>query len=121
MKFLITIALFIFTLSTQAVTDTRMCGEVKRTVDGKIKRDGKVTRSFKKLYPCPSNMSSTGSCPGWAMDHVIPLACGGCDTIENLQWLPLDIKSKAGKLPKDRWERNLYCNFAKPISVQEPK
>ena len=53
--------------------------------------------------------STTGACPSWAIDHVIPLACGGCDSIENLQWLKNSIKSCAGTECKDRWERKINC------------
>jgi len=101
--------------------DIRMCGieNIKRVPNGRIYRSRSLLRKFKKLYPCPSTMSSYGSCKGWAIDHVIPLACGGCDSIENLQWLPNQIKSAAGKLPKDRWERKLYCNFNTKLDFEK--
>jgi hypothetical protein len=89
--------------------DSRICGAPERTVDGKIKRDNKVLFEFRKLYHCPSTGKAMGSCLGWAIDHVIPLACGGCDKIENLQWLKNEIKSCAGENCKDRWERKIYC------------
>jgi len=37
------------------------------------------------------------------MDHVIPLACGGGDAIQNLQWLPT-----AAWREKSKWERKIY-------------
>ncbi|MBK7352661.1 MAG: HNH endonuclease [Nitrosomonas sp.] len=72
------------------------------------KRKSAVVAAFKRIHPCPSNGQTEGPCPGWAVDHVIPLAVGGCDAVFNLQWLPNEIKSCAGTLCKDRWERKIY-------------
>lgn len=89
--------------------DPRYCGPPERRADGRIVRSTKVLNDFKKMYPCPSTGEDHGNCPGWAIDHVVPRVCGGCDTILNLQWLPNEIKSGPGDLPKDRWERKVYC------------
>lgn len=88
--------------------ETRYCGEPARMADGSIRRRADVIRAFKKTHPCPVTGAATGACPGWAVDHVIPLAVGGCDSVSNLQWLPNEIKSAPGATPKDRWERRLY-------------
>ncbi len=87
--------------------ETRFCGVPARNKDGTIARSSSVLAAFKKRYACPATGMSTGACPGWAIDHVIPLACGGCDHVSNLQWLPDDIKSKA-VTGKDRFERRIY-------------
>jgi hypothetical protein len=50
--------------------------------------------------PAPSTGSTSGACPGYVKDHVIPLACGGADSVGNLQWQTVE-DAKA----KDRWER----------------
>jgi hypothetical protein len=89
--------------------ETRYCGEPKRTADGSILRRSDVLREFKKLHPCPATGFKTGACPRWNIDHVIPLACSGCDAVSNLQWLPVEIKRCAGDKCKDRWERKIYC------------
>lgn len=34
--------------------------------------------------------------------------CGGCDTVENMQWLPNIIKSCSGDQCKDRFEQIVY-------------
>lgn len=73
-----------------------------------------MLRAFRKLYPCPATGKTQGACDGWAIDHVIPLACGGCDAVSNLTWLPTAIKSCAGTTCKDRWERNVYCKEDRP-------
>lgn len=90
--------------------ETRCCvTEIARNADGTIKRRADVLAAFKRAHPCPSTGATSGACPGWAMDHVIPLACGGRDEVSNLQWLPKSIKSAAGTYPKDRWELKINC------------
>lgn len=91
--------------------DPRYCG-VMRDDTGKIIRSSAVVRAFKSLHACPSTGLYGGACPGWAVDHVIPLVCGGCDAVGNMQWLPLSIKSASGVYPKDRWEQRVYCTVA---------
>lgn len=101
-----------------SASDARMCGKVNRDVNGNIIRNATVLKNFKSLYVCPSTGKNSGSCPGWAIDHVIPLACGGCDSLENLQWLPNDIKS--AKYPaKDRWERQIHSTGICTFKIQK--
>ena len=50
---------------------------------GKIKRSGAAKDAFKRSQPCPSNGNSHGSCPGYVIDHVGPLECGGADDPSN--------------------------------------
>ena len=88
-----------------AVNDARYCGEPERTASGRIKRDPVVLRQFAKVFPCPEPQEGIPGCPGWSIDHVIPLATGGCHTAVNLQWLPNSIKSCGDPDCKDRWER----------------
>lgn len=88
--------------------DYRYAGEVVRDADGKTQRSDKVIRAFKRMWACPSTGKHSGSCPGWAIDHVIPLAACGKDEVSNMQWLPNEIKSCAGSACKDRWERKVY-------------
>lgn len=64
---------------------------------------------IKGRFKRPATGQHTGPCKGWAIDHVIPLAVGGCDAVSNLQWLPVEIKSCAGTVCKDRWERKVYA------------
>ena len=88
-------------------SETRYFGQPIRNADGSIKRDPKVIREFKKIHPCPSTLLTAGACAGWAIDHVIPLACGGFDAVWNLQWLPDSIKSSNDPHAKDRYERKI--------------
>lgn len=88
--------------------ETRYCGTPVRNEDGSIKRSYSVLSSFQNIHPCPSTGLTSGPCPGWAKNHVIPLGCGGCDAVSNLQWLPVDIKACAGSHCVDRFERKIY-------------
>lgn len=53
-------------------------------------RDRNIPAEFQKLYPCPSTGKTTGACPGWERDHIVPLCRGGADTVANLQWLSIE-------------------------------
>lgn len=90
--------------------ETRYCTVTPhRDADGSISRRADVLRAFRGHHPCPATGQKRGACPGWNIDHVIPLACGGCDAVSNLQWLRVEIKRCAGDKCKDRWERIVYC------------
>lgn len=90
------------------VGDPRYCGPPARNESGTIIRSTWMRDTFKKIHPCPSTGLTSGACPGWQIDHVLPLASCGCDTLGNLQWLPVEIKTCAGIYCKDRWERTVY-------------
>ena len=97
-----------FALDPLQVAETRYCGEPKRNAAGTIIRSAAVREAFTKAHPCPLT-GLPGTCKGWQVDHVIPLACGGCDAVFNMQWLPVEIKTCAGTVCKDRWEMKVYC------------
>ena len=86
----------------------RICGEPKRDKTGAIIRSASVLSAYRKIYPCPSTGKFTGACPGWAVDHSVPLDKGGCDAVINMTWLPEEIKSCKDHHCKDRWERTYY-------------
>lgn len=90
------------------LSEDRYCGVPARDAQGAIKRRADVIAAFRKAHPCPVTGLTTGACPGWQVDHVISLAACGCDVVSNLQYLPNLLKSGAGALPKDRWERRIY-------------
>lgn len=90
------------------IVDYRYAGEVIRNADGTTKRSTRVINAFKKMWACPSTGLHKGACPGWAIDHVIPLACGGRDAVYNMAWIPDAGKSCAADYCKDRYERKVY-------------
>lgn len=60
---------------------------VKRDSKGKIQRSATAKSSFRKGHPCPSTGKTSGRCPGYEVDHRVPVACGGSDSPSNMQWL----------------------------------
>lgn len=54
-----------------------------------------LKKEFQKLHPCPSTGKSSGACPGYVIDYVVPPERGGADAVENLQWRAIDdVKAK---------------------------
>lgn len=49
-------------------------------------RSTAARREFQRSQPCPSTKKKTGACPGYVIDHVVPLKRGGADAPENMQW-----------------------------------
>jgi hypothetical protein len=49
-------------------------------------RSSSARAAFQRLHPCPSTHEPKGACPGYVVDHVIPLMCGGLDSPSNMQW-----------------------------------
>jgi hypothetical protein len=72
---------------------------VARDSHGHIKRSEQAKDQFKKSHPCPSTGNSSGACPGYVIDHILPLKRGGADAPSNMQW-----QTEAAARQKDRWE-----------------
>ena len=66
----------------------------------KTPRSHAVLHAFQRQHPCPSTGRVAGACPGWVKDHIKALACGGTDSVDNLQWQTIQAARE-----KDRWER----------------
>jgi hypothetical protein len=49
-------------------------------------RSSAAVRQFKAVQPCPETGDRRGACPGWVVDHVVPLCAGGADDPGNMQW-----------------------------------
>ena len=94
--------------------ETRYCGEPLRDARGEIIRSAAVRAAFQRIHPCPSTRLTSGFCPRWQKDHIIamgakhPVLGGGCDSVANMQWLPVEIKTCSGLFCKDRWELWVY-------------
>ena len=67
---------------------------VTRDAKGKIQRSGAARHAFARQTGYPHGR------PGYVIDHVVPLACGGADAPSNMQWQTVE----AGKA-KDKVER----------------
>jgi hypothetical protein len=62
-------------------------------------RNPEARAAFVRSHPCPSTGKPSGPCYGYVVDHVVPLACGGPDAPENMQWQTI-----ADSCEKDKWE-----------------
>lgn len=63
-------------------------------------RSAAAKRAFVRMHPCPATGLRRVPCPGYVIDHIRPLACGGADAPENMQW-----QTKAEARAKDAVER----------------
>jgi hypothetical protein len=79
-------------------TSTR-CTTCDRDANGLIKRDPAARREFQRQHPCPATGKTSGACPGYVVDHIVPLKRGGADKPENMQW-----QTKEAARAKDRIE-----------------
>lgn len=67
---------------------------------GAIERSNAVRYAFAKANTCPSTGKAGLPCPGYVIDHIVPLCAGGADAVGNMQWQTV----MNGKL-KDAFER----------------
>jgi hypothetical protein len=80
--------------ATHRPTPHRRTHRARRTTSSSVNRDsrGRIGRSsaakhaFERQQPCASIGRSSGACPGYVVDHVRPLECGGADAPSNMQW-----------------------------------
>lgn len=69
-------------------------------------RNPATARAFRRANPCPATGRTSGACPGWVVDHRIPLCAGGPDDPRNMAW----STAADGKV-KDGWERALCARL----------
>lgn len=63
-------------------------------------RTGELIRSREAIREFKRCTGYSGGRPGYVIDHIFPLACGGPDVPENMIWQ----KQEDSRL-KDKWER----------------
>ena len=68
--------------------------------DAHTSRSYAAKKAFVSVVACPANGLNKLPCPGYVIDHVQALACGGLDDKSNMQWQTI-AEGKA----KDKWER----------------
>ncbi len=73
---------------------------VQRDKQGRIKRSHAAKAAFERSHPCPSTGKTSGRCPGYVVDHIKALECGGPDAPSNMQW-----QTTADAKGKDKLER----------------
>jgi hypothetical protein len=76
--------------------------EIPRDSRGHIKRSSAAVVRFKKGHPCPSKGATKGTCPGYVVDHIVPLCACGLDDQSNMQW-----QTKEEAKQKDKKEREM--------------
>ena len=72
---------------------------VARDDEGRIARSARQKAAFRQSHPCPSTGKTSGPCPGYVVDHRVPLKRGGADAPHNMQW-----QSQQAAQAKDRRE-----------------
>ena len=70
------------------------------TIPEAAARSHAARAAFQREHPCPSTGKQRGACPGYIVDHIVPLCAGGPDEPRNMQW-QTDDDSQV----KDRAER----------------
>lgn len=55
-----------------------------------LARDRNEVRLFRSKYPCPATGHIQAKCPGYVVDHIVPLCAGGADRITNMQFQLLE-------------------------------
>jgi hypothetical protein len=66
------------------------------------KRSAAAIRAFRKERPCPKTGKARGACPGFSIDHVVPLCCGGADAPSNMRWITVQAH-------RDRHAQGIVC------------
>lgn len=70
------------------------CRTCERDSQGRIKRSPTARKAFMRKTGYPNGR------PGYRIDHIIPLACGGKDELSNMQWLTIEQKKAKDKVER---------------------
>jgi len=75
------------TLGASHMTPSPSCHPKRNPKTGHIVRSRNALRSFRAMHPCPATGQTRGACPGYEVNHHVPLECCGPDTPTNMEWL----------------------------------
>ncbi len=75
-------------------SQTKTTAVAPRDAKGRIERSETAKRDFERKTGYPNGR------PGYVVDHIVPLACGGADAPTNMQWQTI-----AAAKAKDKTER----------------
>lgn len=71
-------------------------------------RDPQQVRAFRHEHPCPVTGKTTGACPGWVVDHIIPLSVYGADRPDNMQWQTVAAAKVKDRLEYEAYQKRLH-------------
>jgi len=100
MKYIAIVTALAFTLTPSSFGRGRSSYSSRTYSHSRTHRSRAARDDFQRSHPCPATGRTSGVCPGYVVDHVKPLACGGADAPSNMQW-----QSTADAKAKDQWER----------------
>ena|ERR1700730_8146270 len=70
--------------------------EGPRGVSPRAQRSGAARQAFERQTGYANGR------PGYIVEHIVPLSCGGTDTPSNMQWLTLAEARRKNQLARDR-------------------
>lgn len=72
-------------------------------------RDPAQVAAFRHDHPCPATGQIAGPCPGWIVDHLVPLCWGGADAPANMQWQRAEDAAKKDVFEKEACALKRTC------------
>lgn len=75
-------------------------------------RSKKMRAEFVRQHPCPASGVSSGACPGYVVDHIIPLSLYGADHPDNMQWQTVEAAKRKDVLERESYQRRIKAEKA---------